>query len=77
MENLDKAINVPFAPEILWLMFAGVVAFFLVMTFIFHHHWKYYGIKGNSKVFARALFWIISVFLILVMVLAILFFETI
>jgi len=77
METTEKIINIPLAPEILWLMFAGLVSFFLVMTFIFHHHWKYYGIKGNSKVFARALFWVISVFLILLMVLAILFFETI
>jgi len=77
MNEIDKVINIPFPSEVLWFLFAGIVAFFLVMTFIFHHHWKYYGIKGNSKVFARALFWIISVFLILMMILSILFFETI
>ncbi|NCS98593.1 hypothetical protein GW764_00215 [Candidatus Parcubacteria bacterium] len=76
MENLEKIINIPLPPEILWILFAGVVVFFLVMAFILGHHWKYYGIKGNSKVFARALFWIIAVFLIVLMVSAILFFET-
>lgn len=76
-EITKEIINLPLASEVLWLFFAGVLLFFLIMTFIFHHHWKYYGIKGNSKVFARALFWVIAVFLILMMILSILFFENI
>lgn len=70
-------ILINIAPEILWLLLAIVLIIFLVMSFILQHHWKYYGIKGNSKVFARALFWVISVFLIFVMLLSILFFENI
>jgi len=68
--------NFPIPSEIFWIMLAAGIIFFFTFAWIFHHHWNYYGIEGNSKVFAKSLFWIGSIFLIFTMALAITAFET-
>ena len=68
-------LNLGIPSEILWFFLAIGIIFFLTMAWIFTHHWKYYGIQGNPKVFAKTLFYVVSVILILVMTLAITAFE--
>lgn len=68
-------LNSGIPAEFLWFLLAMGIIFFFTMAWIFTHHWKYYGVKGNPKVFAKTLFWVVSVILILVMTLAITAFE--
>lgn len=68
-------LNIGVPPELLWFLLSLGILFFLIMAWIFTHHWEYYGVKGNPKVFAKTLFWVVSVILILVMALAITAFE--
>lgn len=72
----DKIINLNIPSEILWMFLAAILLIFLVMSFIFQHHWEYYGIKDNPKIFAKAVYWIISIFLIIVMLLSVIYFES-
>lgn len=73
----DSSRSINFPSEIMWLFLAGIIIFFFIMSFVLKHHWKYYGIKENPKVFAKAIYWVVSVFLILVMFLSIIYFENI
>ena len=68
-------IQIPLASEVLWLFIAIAIIIFLIMAIILRHHWNYYGVQDNSKKFVKSLFWIISVFLIVIMLFSILFFE--
>jgi uncharacterized membrane protein len=74
---LDKFNNLNlFIPsEILWGLLAFMLLFFLITGFILNYHWKYYGIKDNPKVFAKSIFWIISIILIIIMTISLLSYE--
>ena len=62
-------------PEFLWFMLAIALLFFISMSFVFHYHWKKYGVEDNPKVFAKSLYWIASFILIIVMVVSLMTFE--
>jgi hypothetical protein len=49
-------INVP--SEVLWGIFLIVVVIFSMISWVLVHHWNYYGIKGNNKIFAKSLYFI-------------------
>lgn len=49
-------INVP--EDFLWIVFLIVILFVSVCSWILIHHWNYYGIKGNNKIFAKSLYFI-------------------
>lgn len=74
--STNKLINIDFPPEVMWMFLAGIIIIFLIMSFVLQHHWSYYGIKENSKIFAKSLYWIVSVFLIIVMFFSVLYFES-
>ncbi len=58
--NEDKlttvAVNVP--PEILWTAFFILLLIIGFFSWVLIHHWSYYGIKGNNKIFAKSLYFI-------------------
>jgi hypothetical protein len=73
-ENI-KQINIPIAPEFLWFMLAIGILFFITVGGVLAYHWKKYGLENNPKVFAKTLFWTVSIALVFIMVLAIIGFE--
>jgi len=53
-----KEINIPIeiTSSHLWTIFSLVVIFFVITIAILMHHWNYYGIKGNRKIFVKSIF---------------------
>lgn len=70
-----ETININIASEILWFVLAIEIIFFIIAYFIFSYHWKNYGIDNNPKVFARPIFWIVALILIILMTFSIVGFE--
>ncbi len=74
--DLDiRIIDLPVAPEFLWFVLALLIIFFIIISSILTYHWKIYGLDHNPKVFAKSIFWIVSIILIFVMTLAVTGFE--
>lgn len=61
-------IVLPISSGILWIIFFIVLVFFGIVSWILLHHWSYYGIKGNEKVFIKSLYFIISIMLLVAMI---------
>jgi hypothetical protein len=72
--NFENGISLN--PDIFWGLFAVLLLVFLTVSLMLNHHWKYYGIKDNPKVFAKNLYWIISVFLIVLIAFSIAAYES-
>jgi len=70
MPIANKIMDIPISAEFLWFALAILIVFFLVMSMILSYHWKNYGVDNNPKIFARAVFWVVSVILIVVMAFA-------
>ncbi|HMO78636.1 MAG TPA: hypothetical protein PJ997_00390 [Candidatus Paceibacterota bacterium] len=74
VQNL-KNIELPISSGAMWMTLLILIIVFVIMYFVFSYHWKSVGIEENPKVFARPLFWIVSVLLIIVMTLSVAGFE--
>ncbi|MBP9763213.1 MAG: hypothetical protein KBD10_00515 [Candidatus Pacebacteria bacterium] len=55
-EATAVAINIP--SEVLWGVLLIVIVLFCMISWVLVHHWNYYGIKGNKKIFAKSLYFI-------------------
>jgi len=75
MDIFNQTINLPIAPEFLWLILAILIIVFISISTILTYHWKSYGIYHNPKIFAKSIFWIISILFIFIMTLAVTGFE--
>ena len=42
----------------LWSIFLLILVVVAIFSWILVHHWGYYGIKGNNKIFAKSLYFI-------------------
>ena len=51
-------LNLPIHIGYLWFIYGVVVLIYLVMSLVFIHHWKYYGVEGSSQIFAKSLYFI-------------------
>ena len=69
-------INIVISPDVLWGILSLFLIFFLAITLTLQHHWKYYGIKDNPKIFTKSIHWLISIILILIMTASILAYES-
>jgi len=61
---------------ILWTGFLFLIAGFLGFSLILIHHWGYYGIKNNKKVFAKGLYFVGAVFLLIIVGVSFMLYET-
>lgn len=52
---------------VLWWFLAVAILIFIVMSLILNHHWSYYGIKEHERVYARAVYYIIGIGLLMLM----------
>ncbi|HRY30903.1 MAG TPA: hypothetical protein P5328_00725 [Candidatus Paceibacterota bacterium] len=75
MVGKDKIIDLPIAPEFLWFILAFLIILFIAIYLILIYHWKSYGLEHNPRIFARTIFWIIAIVLILIMAFSITGFE--
>lgn len=73
--NSDVVINVPISSGFLWSVFFIILVLFGIISWVLIHHWHYYGIEGNKKIFVKSLFFIISIILLIAMVLLIGFYQ--
>ena len=76
MKNGLIIANMIIPPIFLWTVLLIFILVFILISLVLHHHWKYYGIRNNPKIFVKTLHWIISAFLIVVMTMALLTYES-
>ncbi len=69
----QSIINI--SPDYLWGILALGLFAFLIVAMILQYHWKQYSVSGG-KIFAKSIFWIVSVFLVLIATFAIVAFES-
>jgi hypothetical protein len=60
-------INIP--SDVLWGVFVIALIIFSMISWILVHHWNYYGIKGNNKIFAKSLYFIGAITILVISVL--------
>lgn len=60
-------INIP--SGVLWGIFLIVAIIFSIVSWVLVHHWNYYGIKGNNKIFAKSLYFVGAVTILVISVL--------
>jgi len=68
-------IPLSISPSILWLVFLIVIVLHISLSWIFVHHWGYYGVKNNERIFVKSLFFIISTALLVGMMFSIGFYQ--
>lgn len=75
---LDNFSEISFVipAEFLWGILSVFLLFFLIVSIMLNHHWKYYGIKDNPKVFTKTIYWIVSLILIFIILVALLIYES-
>jgi hypothetical protein len=54
--NTPLVINLPLQSGYLWFAYGIFVLLYLIMSLVFLHHWKYYGVEGSSQIFAKGLY---------------------
>jgi ABC-type amino acid transport system permease subunit len=63
----DSAVTIPLpiSAGLLWMVFLFAVVCFAVVSWAFVHHWKYYGIQGNNRVFIKSMFFVLGIGLLI------------
>jgi len=51
-------VDVNISGSFLWIIFLLLLLAIGIFSWILVHHWNYYGIKGNNRVFAKSLYFI-------------------
>ena len=67
----DLIIPLPITPLYLWIAWIILVVIFITISWILNHHWNYYGAKSNNKVFARSLYFVGGIAMLIIMALLI------
>lgn len=70
-------INIPIeiTTSHLWTIFSLAIIFFVITVAVLMHHWSYYGIKGNNKIFAKFLYFFGAIVMIIVMIVMIVLYN--
>lgn len=61
MEQKILEIPLNISVNFLWAVFIFAILIFSLFSWILVHHWGYYGVKGNNKIFAKSLYFIGSI----------------
>lgn len=73
----NQIIDLPIQPWMLWLIIVFSILFFLIITFVLRYHWNYYGVeKESQQSLVKFLFFVLPVFLIILMALSAISFES-
>jgi len=60
----------------IWTFFLFLVAAAFIFSLVLIHHWGYYGIKNNKKIFAKSLFFAGTIFLLVIAAASLALYET-
>lgn len=61
--------------EVLWTGFLFLIAGSIAFSLVLLHHWGYYGIKNNRKIFAKGLYFAGTVFFLFVVFVSLLLYQ--
>lgn len=75
MDVAHRILEVPITTQMLGIFFTALVIFFIIISSIFVYHWRYYGVEGNHRVFAKSLYFVIGIGLILAMLVSLVIFN--
>ena len=67
----DLILSIPITPGILWIVWVVILIIFGTVSWILMHHWKYYGVAGNNRIFAKALYFVGGIAMLIIMALLI------
>ena len=72
-----KEINIPIeiTSSHLWTIFSLAIIFFTIAISILIHHWSYYGIRGNNKIFVKSLYFFGSFIMLISMIILIVLYN--
>lgn len=56
----DVFLTLPITPGLLWLIFVIACVVFAIISWMFVHHWKYYGIAENNRIFVQGVYFVIG-----------------
>jgi ABC-type amino acid transport system permease subunit len=67
----DSAVTIPLpiSAGLLWAVFLFATVCFVVVSWALVHHWKYYGIAGNNRVFIKSMFFVLGIGLLVLVAL--------
>jgi len=51
-------LSIPLSPKILWSVWFLALCAFVFVSWVLVHHWGYYGVKENRKVFAKTIYFV-------------------
>jgi hypothetical protein len=54
----EVVVNLPVSASILWGIWGILVLIFICVSWMLVHHWGYYGIRENRKVFVKSIYFI-------------------
>jgi hypothetical protein len=63
----DVFLSLPITPGILWVVFLIALVLFGIVSWMFVHHWRYYGIADNNRIFIQGLYFVIGTTLFVLM----------
>lgn len=69
----DKVLEIPLNVPVnfLWIVFLISLLIFGGLSWILVHHWGYYGVKGNKRIFAKSLYFVGGIIFIVIALLLI------
>lgn len=56
----ETVISLPVPASALWALLGVVLALFLIVSAIVHHHWSYYGLRPSDKSLTVAVYYVVS-----------------
>jgi hypothetical protein len=69
-------VNLSFiSPIFLWIIWLLILLIFMIISWMLNYHWHYYGVEGNNKIFAKSLYFIGGIFLLVISAVFILSFS--
>jgi len=63
----DLIIPLPITPSILWIVWVVILIIYATVSWVLMHHWKYYGVVGNNRIFAKGLYFVGGIAFLVVM----------
>jgi len=62
--------------SLLWTIFLFLIVGSITFSMVLMHHWGYYGIKGNKKIFAKSLYFAGVLFFLAVIAMALILYQS-
>lgn len=69
--NTASEIVIPLGPGMLWIVFAVSLFIFIGISAALVYHWNYYGVKNREEIFAKSLYFIGGIFMLIAQVVCI------